>query len=229
MQNFDETDNFQDTAPQDTLGEQPSPEVALQPELPEQPPQQTEAATATMAEETTAKSFEMNIPAGFNDSRKPDIMQDFKNDSRSIRDVLKSQMNFNSDSDEDKYKSTVITDTSITLGETRDKKYDEIVTVQPVTFASFENDELVVGPPRKNLDIMQDVHIRITVELGRTRMKVKKLLDITKGTIIEINKVAGEQAELFVCGKLVAIGEVIVIEDKFGLKITSIVETKVGE
>lgn len=101
-----------------------------------------------------------------------------------------------------------------------------LVTVQPVKFANFENDEFIVGTPRKNIDIMQDVNIKTTVELGRTKMKVRKILDMTKGTIIEINKVAGEQVELYVCGKLVACGEVIVIEDKFGLRVTSIAETR---
>lgn len=110
--------------------------------------------------------------------------------------------------------------------ETKDELDDEVITVKPIRFASFENEVSAVGTPRKNLDIMQDVKAKITVELGRCKMKVKKVLDIQKGSIIEINKVAGEQVELFVCGKLVAHGEVIVIEDKFGLRITSIIEDK---
>lgn len=125
-----------------------------------------------------------------------------------------------------KREKTVEADTSISLGETFDKQEDEIVTVQPIKFASFENDQIAVGTPKKNLDIMQDIMIKVTVELGRCKMKLKKVLDIQKGSIIEINKVAGEQVELFVSGKLVAIGEVIVMEDKFGLRITSIVEDK---
>ena len=110
--------------------------------------------------------------------------------------------------------------------EQKDELDDEVITVKPIRFASFENEVSAVGTPRKNLDIMQDVKAKITVELGRCKMKVKKVLDIQKGSIIEINKVAGEQVELFVCGKLVAHGEVIVIEDKFGLRITSIIEDK---
>ena len=121
---------------------------------------------------------------------------------------------------------TVEADTSISLGETFDKQEDEVVTVQPIKVASFEGDQIAVGTPKKNLDIMQDIMIKVTVELGRCKMKLKKVLDIQKGSIIEINKVAGEQVELFVSGKLVAIGEVIVMEDKFGLRITSIVEDK---
>ncbi len=110
--------------------------------------------------------------------------------------------------------------------ETKEELDDEVITVKPIRFASFENEISAVGTPKKNLDIMQDVKAKITVELGRCKMKVKKVLDIQKGSIIEINKVAGEQVELFVCGKPVAHGEVIVIEDKFGLRITSIMEDK---
>ncbi len=126
----------------------------------------------------------------------------------------------------EKIEVSTVSKENVVLGEVLDKKYDEMVTVQPVRFASFDDDKQIAGPPRKNLDIMQDVGIRLTVELGRTRMKVRKLLDIAKGSIIEIDKMAGDQAELFVCGKLVARGEVIVIEDKFGLRIASIVEQK---
>ena len=113
-----------------------------------------------------------------------------------------------------------------TKTEPKEEFDDEVITVKPIRFASFENEVSAVGTPRKNLDIMQDVKAKITVELGRCKMKVKKVLDIQNGSIIEINKVAGEQVELFVCGKLVAHGEVIVIEDKFGLRITSIIEDK---
>ena len=122
--------------------------------------------------------------------------------------------------------NTVEADATVSLGETFDKQEEEIVTVQPIKFASFENDQIAVGTPKKNLDIMQDIMIKVTAELGRCKMKLKKVLDIQRGSIIEINKVAGEQVELFVSGKLVAIGEVIVMEDKFGLRITSIVEDK---
>ena len=128
--------------------------------------------------------------------------------------------------EEPKIEIPTVSRENIVIGEVLDKKFDEIVTVRPVRFANFDNDEQVVGPPRKNIDIMQDVRVGLTVELGRAKMKVRKLLEIAKGSIIEIDKIAGEQAELYVCGKLVARGEVIVIEDKFGIRIASIVEQK---
>lgn len=99
----------------------------------------------------------------------------------------------------------------------------DLVTVSPVEFSSFEDSENILSDnPKLNLDIVQDVQMRITVELGRAKCSVKKILDFQKGSIVELNKVAGEQVELFANGKFVAFGEVIVIEDKFGLRVTSV-------
>ena len=96
------------------------------------------------------------------------------------------------------------------------------VTVQPVQFASFEETENSQGDATKNLDILMDVKLQLTVELGRAVLTIKKLLELTRGSIIELEKVAGEPVELYANGKLIAYGEVVVIEDNFGLRITSI-------
>ena len=101
---------------------------------------------------------------------------------------------------------------------------DETVTVQPVEFASFEDLNQVQGTPNKNLDILLDVKLQLTVELGRTELPIKKVLELTRGSIITLDKVAGEPVELFANGKLIAHGEVVVIEDNFGLRITNITD-----
>ena len=102
----------------------------------------------------------------------------------------------------------------------------DLITVSNVRFASFEGEKDVAGGARANLDILKDTPMKVTVELGSTRMNIKKVLDMTRGSIVELNKVAGEPVELFVNGKLVAYGEVIIMEDKFGLRITSIAKEK---
>ena len=66
--------------------------------------------------------------------------------------------------------------------------------------------------------------MQLTVELGRTELPIKKVLELTKGSIITLNKAAGEPVELFANGKLIALGEVVVIEDNFGLRITHITD-----
>lgn len=101
---------------------------------------------------------------------------------------------------------------------------DAPVTVQPVQFGSFEDLNQTQGEINKNLDILMDIKLQMTVELGRTELPIRKVLELTRGSIIELEKVAGEPVELFANGKLVAHGEVVVIEDNFGLRITSITD-----
>ena len=99
----------------------------------------------------------------------------------------------------------------------------DLVSVAPVEFVSFKDEKSHLSDdPKANLDIMQDVKMHITVELGRAKSSVKKILDLSKGSIVELNKVAGEQVELYANGRFIAYGEVIVIEDKFGLRVTNV-------
>lgn len=74
-----------------------------------------------------------------------------------------------------------------------------------------------------NIDLLMDVPLDVTVELGRTRMLVKDVLEITEGSIIELNKLAGEPVEFYVNGKLISKGEVVVIDENFGVRITEII------
>ena len=104
------------------------------------------------------------------------------------------------------------------------KQTESTVTVQPVQFASFEDLDQVQGPQNQNLNILLDVKLQLTVELGRTELPIKKVLELTKGSIVTLNKAAGEPVELFANGKLIAYGEVVVIEDNFGLRITHITD-----
>ncbi len=101
---------------------------------------------------------------------------------------------------------------------------ESTVTVQPVQFASFEDLDQVQGPQNQNLNILLDVKLQLTVELGKTELPIKKVLELTKGSIVTLNKAAGEPVELYANGKLIAYGEVVVIEDNFGLRITHITD-----
>ncbi len=97
------------------------------------------------------------------------------------------------------------------------------VTVRPVEFPSFESHIPVAGAMNKNLELVMDVCLNLTVELGRAELPIKEVLELTRGSVIELNRVAGESVDLFVNGKMIAKGEVVVIEDNFGLRITSII------
>lgn len=112
----------------------------------------------------------------------------------------------------------------LTSNEGDSAEAEKPVTVKSLQFASFEETGQAQGEINKNLDILMDIKLQMTVELGRTELPIKKVLELTRGSIIELEKVAGEPVELYANGKLVAHGEVVVIEDNFGLRITSITE-----
>ena len=108
--------------------------------------------------------------------------------------------------------------------EEKEKPDPNTVTVQPVQFASFEDLDQVQGPQNQNLNILLDVKLQLSVELGKAELPIKKVLELTKGSIVSLNKAAGEPVELYANGKLIAFGEVVVIEDNFGLRITHITD-----
>ncbi len=95
------------------------------------------------------------------------------------------------------------------------------VEVQQAQFASFEAPSLSQNESR-NLDLLLDIPLQVTVELGRTKRTVKEILELTSGSIIELDKLAGEPVDILVNNRHVAKGEVVVIDENFGVRITDI-------
>lgn len=97
------------------------------------------------------------------------------------------------------------------------------VNVQPAQFQTFAQG---ISPAlqSENIDLIMDVPLNVTVELGRTSKSIQEILDFSPGTIIELNKIAGEPIDVLVNGKYVAKGEVVVIEESFGVRITEIIK-----
>ena len=79
------------------------------------------------------------------------------------------------------------------------------------------------GEETKNLDLILDIPLTVTVELGRSKMLINDLLQLGQGSVIELTKLVGEPLEVLVNDKLVARGEVVVVNDKFGVRLTDIV------
>ncbi len=97
------------------------------------------------------------------------------------------------------------------------------VNVQPAQFQSFSGD-LGAMASNENIGLIMDVPLEVTVELGRTTKSISDILDFAPGTIIELNRIAGEPIDVLVNGKFVAKGEVVVIEECFGIKVTEIIK-----
>src|SRR4051812_43053542 len=81
------------------------------------------------------------------------------------------------------------------------------------------------GVKDRNLDLILDIPLKVTVELGRTKMPVSELLNLTQGSVIELAKLAGEPMEVLVNDKLIARGEAVVVNEKFGVRLTDIIST----
>ncbi len=96
------------------------------------------------------------------------------------------------------------------------------VSVQPAQFQAFNGGAAAAFQP-ENIDLIMDVPLEVTVELGRTSKSIADILDFAPGKIIELNKLAGEPIDVLVNGKYVARGEVVVIEESFGVRITEII------
>ncbi|MEG7334123.1 flagellar motor switch phosphatase FliY [Bacillus subtilis] len=95
------------------------------------------------------------------------------------------------------------------------------VQVSPVEFSAFDPNEASQAPIN-NLDMLLDIPLSITVELGRTKRSVKEILELSAGSIIELDKLAGEPVDILVNRRIVAKGEVVVIEENFGVRVTDI-------
>lgn len=95
------------------------------------------------------------------------------------------------------------------------------VNIQPASFTSFQPYQLQESET-KNLSMLMDIPLQVTVELGRTKRSVKEILELSSGSIIELDKLAGEPVDILVNSRLIAKGEVVVIDENFGVRVTDI-------
>lgn len=97
-------------------------------------------------------------------------------------------------------------------------------TAEEVNFEKFEDVNTNNRQPSggREIDFLLDIPLEITVELGRTKMLIKDLLQLGQGSVVELDKLAGEPMEILINSKLVARGEVVVVNEKFGIRLTDI-------
>jgi len=97
-------------------------------------------------------------------------------------------------------------------------------TVAPAAFANFASTgALAPGGAGNDLNMILDIPVQLTVELGRTRIPIKHILQLAQGSVVELDAMAGEPMDVLVNGYLIAQGEVVVVNDKFGIRLTDIV------
>jgi flagellar motor switch protein FliN/FliY len=90
-------------------------------------------------------------------------------------------------------------------------------------FGSINSDTGMSPEVARNLDLVMDIPVQLTVELGHTRMPIRNLLQLAQGSVVELNELAGEPLDVYVNRCLVAQGEVVVVNEKFGIRLTDII------
>ena len=91
----------------------------------------------------------------------------------------------------------------------------------PAQFSSLQADE--ANGPDLNLDVILDVPVTLSLEVGRARLPIRNLLQLNQGSVVELDRAAGEPLDVFVNGTLVAHGEVVVVNEKFGIRLTDVI------
>lgn len=102
----------------------------------------------------------------------------------------------------------------------------EEADIQHASFQEFDQSSAMTPAAQNNLDMLMDIPLKVTVELGRTKRTVKEILDLSAGSVVELDKLAGEPVDIHVNDKLMAKGEVVVIDENFGVRVTDIVSPK---
>ncbi len=104
------------------------------------------------------------------------------------------------------------------------KPEPKVINTKPLPMEHMDPAEKLGKEQAQNLDLIMEVPLQVTVEIGRTRRKVQEILEFAKGSLVVLDKLAGDQVDLFVNGKCIARGDVVVVEDNFGVRITEIVQ-----
>jgi flagellar motor switch protein FliN/FliY len=93
---------------------------------------------------------------------------------------------------------------------------------QPKVFSELTSEASAAGAPGR-IDMILDIPVQLTVELGRTKIPIRNLLQLVQGSVVELDRLAGESMDVLVNGCLIAQGEVVVVNDKFGIRLTDVI------
>lgn len=117
----------------------------------------------------------------------------------------------------------------IQTAKNKDTRPSEPSLIKPLNSKEFENEGGSGGENPDNREMLMKVPLEISVEIGRTRKLVKDILDFTQGSLVVLDKMAGEQADLYVNGECIARGDIVVVEENFGIRITEILKKDINQ
>jgi flagellar motor switch protein FliN/FliY len=99
----------------------------------------------------------------------------------------------------------------------------EAADAKPVELDELESDAPITGDEKRKLDAILDIPVTISMEVGRSNISIRNLLQLNQGSVVELDRVAGEALDVMVNGTLIAHGEVVVVNDKFGIRLTDVI------
>jgi flagellar motor switch protein FliN len=94
---------------------------------------------------------------------------------------------------------------------------------RPAVLDEFDTDAPITAEERRKLDTILDIPVTIAMEVGRSQINIRNLLQLNQGSVVELDRVAGEPLDVLVNGTLIAHGEVVVVNDKFGIRLTDVI------
>ena len=104
------------------------------------------------------------------------------------------------------------------------KKEPKTIQAKNAKMKEIRSENDLTTEQAENLELIMEVPLQVTVEIGRTRRKVQEILSYTKGSLVVLDKLAGDQVDIFVNGKCIAKGDVVVVDDNFGVRVTEVIQ-----
>jgi flagellar motor switch protein FliN/FliY len=107
--------------------------------------------------------------------------------------------------------------------EAMDEQAEAKAEAETVELEELEEDAPITGDEKRKLDAILDIPVTISMEVGRSHISIRNLLQLNQGSVVELDRVAGESLDVLVNGTLIAHGEVVVVNDKFGIRLTDVI------
>ncbi|MFT5294169.1 MAG: flagellar motor switch protein FliN/FliY [Colwellia sp.] len=107
--------------------------------------------------------------------------------------------------------------------EAMDEQAEAKAEAETVELEELEEDAPITGEEKRKLDAILDIPVTISMEVGRSHISIRNLLQLNQGSVVELDRVAGESLDVLVNGTLIAHGEVVVVNDKFGIRLTDVI------
>jgi len=107
--------------------------------------------------------------------------------------------------------------------EALDEQAEAKANAETVELEELEEDATISGEEKRKLDSILDIPVTISMEVGRSHISIRNLLQLNQGSVVELDRVAGESLDVLVNGTLIAHGEVVVVNDKFGIRLTDVI------